>query len=95
MSRLIKVLVFGAIGGIGILLIVMGLTVLTPQPHRVNEVRPVHRHINYPANAQPIAIQCGDQPCVIFYDPDLEAAIALMLDGSTITIKPEVEEPND
>ena len=51
-----------------------------------------HKEIIYPANAQPYSVQCGDQPCVVFYDMNLKAVVALMLDGSTITVKPETEE---
>jgi len=61
-------------------------------PRGVDTTQIQHREIAYPAHAKPIDIQCGDKPCVIFYDPEKVAFVALMVDGSTVTVRPEDPE---
>lgn len=70
---------------------VCGVFIITDlfTPQKEISFSPYHKVINYPINTRPLDLQCGDQPCIVFYDPKMGAVVALMLDGSTITVKPE------
>jgi hypothetical protein len=49
---------------------------------------PFHREIEIPPQARLTGVNCGE-PCAIIYDPNQDAIVALMLDGSTVIIKYE------
>jgi len=63
------------------------------QPTALKERVPYHKEIVYPVTAVLLNIECGE-PCVLFRDDKTGNFVALMVDGSTITVRPESEVNN-
>lgn len=76
------------------ILIAAGLMLRSPNTTFSTHVEDkiTHKEIVFPAHARPIGVQCGNKPCVVFFDPDKGAVVALMVDGSTITVRPKASE---
>ena len=55
---------------------------------------PKHQVIVVPAGVNLMGAFCGDQPCILYYDPDSGSYVMSMVNGSSVTIKSE-QNQND